>query len=307
MRVQFQAIQTLTYDIPRDELPYRIVDALQPFAENRLRLLLFNQDFSAIPLSEGFSRPFKFALDTHKRRIGPPGHDLLLPRDDKLAGTWATLSLSLGNEHFGVVQVRDWNSNELFLESLRLSLTMLLSGIQKAAREDRVKEELVRLARRDDLTGLLNRRGLLEQGAILVRAAQRGQLRIGVVLCDLDGLKEINDVYGHADGDMAIRSLARALEDGFRQSDVVARLGGDEFAVISLIADDGNLEGAIVRLREALERRSQELGRPWTARTSAGWMAWNPGDGQDLESVLAQADALLYHDKRERKAAAQRI
>ena len=140
-----------------------------------------------------------------------------------------------------------------------------------------------------------------------MRAAQRGQLRIGVVLCDLDGLKEINDVYGHADGDMAIRSLARALEDGFRQSDVVARLGGDEFAVISLIADDGNLEGAIARLREALERRSRELGRPWTARTSAGWMAWNPGDGQDLESVLAQADALLYHDKLERKAAAQGI
>ena len=307
MRVQFQAIQTLTYDIPRDELPYRIVDALQPFAENRLRLLLFQPDFSAIPLSEGFSRPFTFALDTHKRRIGPPGHGLLLPRDDKLAGTWATLSLSLGNEHFGVVQVRDWNSNELFLESLRLSLTMLLSGIQKAARENQIKEELVRLARRDDLTGLLNRRGLLEQGAILVRAAQRGQLRIGVVLCDLDGLKEINDVYGHADGDMAIRSLARALEDGFRQSDVVARLGGDEFAVISLIADDGNLEGAIARLREALERRSRELGRPWTARTSAGWMAWNPGDGQDLESVLAQADALLYHDKLERKAAAQGI
>ena len=64
----------------------------------------------------------------------------------------------------------------------------------------------------------------------------------------------------------------------------------------------GNLDGAIARLREALDRRSHELGRPWTARTSAGWMVWNPGDGQDLESVLAQADAHLYHDKRSRKA-----
>jgi diguanylate cyclase (GGDEF)-like protein len=306
MRVQFQAIQTLTYDIPRAELANRIVEALQPFAENRLRLLLFRADFSAIPLAKGFSQPFALAVDTYQRRVGPPGHDLLLPRDDKLAGTWATLSLSLGNDHFGVVQVRDWNSNELFLESLKLSLTMLLSGIQKAARESQIREELVRLARRDDLTGLLNRRGLLEQGAILVRAAQRGKSRIGVVLCDLDGLKEINDVFGHADGDMAIKSLARALEDGFRQSDVIARLGGDEFAVVSLMMGDGNLEGAIARLREALERRSRELGRPWTARTSAGWMAWNPGDGQDLEKVLAQADALLYHDKRARKASQQK-
>jgi diguanylate cyclase (GGDEF)-like protein len=301
MRVQFQAIQTLTYDIPRSELAERIVDALQPFAENRLRLLLFKPDFSSIPLSDGL-KPFTLAIDTYQRRIGPPGHDFLLPFDDKLAGTWATLSLSLGNEQFGVVQVRDWNSNELFLESLRLSLTMLLSSIQKAAVESRIREELVRLSRRDELTGLLNRRGLLEQGAILVRAAQRGNLRIGVVLCDLDGLKEINDVHGHPDGDMAIRSLARALEDGFRQSDVIARLGGDEFAVVSLMVDDGNLDGAIARLREALDRRSRELGRPWKARTSAGWMVWNPGDGQDLESVLAQADAHLYHDKRSRKA-----
>src|ERR1035437_9861820 len=133
MRVQFQAIQTLTYDIPRAELADRIVEALQPFAENRLRLLLFRSDFSAIPLVEGFSQPFALAIDTYQGRIGPPGHDLLLPRGDKLAGTWATLSLSLGNDHFGVVQVRDWNSNELFLESLKLSLTMLLSGIQKRA------------------------------------------------------------------------------------------------------------------------------------------------------------------------------
>ena len=198
MRVQFQAIQTLTYDIPRAELAERIVDALQPFAENRLRLLLFKSDFSSIPLSEGFAKPFTIAIDTYQGRVGPPGHDLLLPREDRLGGTWATLSLSLGNEQFGVVQVRDWNSNELFLESLRLSLTMLLSGIQKAAMETQIREELVRLSRRDDLTGLLNRRGLLEQGAILVRAAQRGQLRIGVVLCDLDGLKEINDIHGHA-------------------------------------------------------------------------------------------------------------
>ena len=82
---------------------------------------------------------------------------------------------------------------------------------------------------------------------------------------------------------------------------MVARLGGDEFAVVSLIDSDASLEGAIVRLREALDKRSTELGRQWTARTSAGWTAWDTGDGRDLAEVLAQADQQLYSDKRARK------
>jgi len=301
MRSQFQAIQNLTKEIPTGLFGIEILEALKPFAENRLRILLFKDNYASLSEGEEWSGSFALAIDTHRGTVEAPPVGHILPLDDALAGTWATLPLSLGNERFGVVQVRDWNSNEVFLESLRLSLTMVLSGYQKAAREVSIREELLRLSRRDDLTGLLNRRGLLEQGSILVRAATRGRKRIGVVLCDLDGLKEINDRYGHPEGDLAIRCLARALEDGFRQSDVLARLGGDEFAVVSLIDSDASLEGAIVRLREALDRRSEELGRQWTARTSAGWTAWDTGDGRDLAEVLAQADQQLYSDKRARK------
>lgn len=211
------------------------------------------------------------------------------------------MPLSLGSEHFGVVQVRDWNSNEVFLESLRHSLAMALSMAHRSRQEHFAREELRKLSHRDELTGVLNRRGLLEQGELLVRSAMRGRSRIGVVLCDLDGLKGINDAHGHAEGDLAIQCLARALEDGFRQSDVVGRLGGDEFAVVTQLATDGGLEGAIERVRQALGRRSAELGRPWTARTSAGWMAWVPGDGETLEQAIIRADQSLYHDKRTRK------
>lgn len=248
---------------------------------------------------------FALEIDVAAGRIGAPGSDPLFPSGGLPTSNWITLSLSLADEHFGIIQVRDWNTNELFLESLRHSLSMVFSLARRDVLEDRMREELRKLSVRDELTGVLNRRGLLEQGELLVRAAVRGRARIGVVLCDLDGLKEINDAHGHADGDLAIRCLARALEDGFRQSDVVGRLGGDEFAVVTLLAEDGGLDGAVGRVRDALAKRSAELARPWEARTSVGWMAWVPGDGETLEQAIIRADERLYQDKRRRKGGAR--
>ena len=305
LREQYAAVQKLVTGFAAEDLPRQILEVFQVLKGSHLRVLLFNEDGS--PLAEPLygEAPFQLEIDITGRRIGRPPPDSLLPTGALPAATWLTMPLSLADEYFGVIQVRDWTSNELFLESLRHLLSMVLSLARKAAFERNMRDELKRLSHRDDLTGVLNRRGLLEQGQVLVRSALRNGGRIGVVLCDLDGLKDINDNFGHGDGDLAIRCLARALEDGFRQSDVVARQGGDEFAVITVMSADGALEGPIHRVREALHRRSSELGRPWEAKTSAGWMAWDPGDGNTLEGALARADELLYQDKRKRKGLAR--
>lgn len=301
LREQYSAVQKLVMGFAVDDLPHQIMETFQGLRPSHLRVLLFNEDGSPLREPRLGEVPFRLEIDIASRRIGPPLFDSLLPSGSLPVSTWLTFSLSLADEHFGIIQVRDWTSNELFLESLRHSLSMVLSLARKSSFERNMREELRRLSHRDDLTGVLNRRGLLEQGRVLARSALRNGEKIGVVLCDLDGLKLINDTYGHADGDLAIRCLARGLEDGFRQSDVVARLGGDEFAVLTVLTVEGGLEGAIQRVREALERRCDELGRPWRVRTSAGWMAWDPGDGDTLESALARADQQLYQDKRRRK------
>lgn len=300
MREEYLAMQTIFDDLSLESLPQRLLEKFSRFSEGRLRILLFNEDLSPVLTPDFATRPFRLEIDTRSNRVRSPGPIPLIP-DEKGNSRWATLSISLGNEHYGVIQFREWTSNEMILESFRLSLWMIFSSAQKERRERAALTELKHISIRDDLTGILNRRGLLEQGEVLVNAAKRSGARIGVVLCDLDGLKAINDEHGHADGDLAIQCLARALEDGFRQADVIGRLGGDEFAVITTLGDEGNLEGAIDRVRRALVRRSNEIQRPWRARTSAGWMVWDPNDGQTLEQAMAQADDTLYRDKRERK------
>lgn len=300
MREEYLAMQMLFDDLSVDTLPYRLLEKFSRFSDARLRILLFNEDLSPVDAPDYGRRPFALEIDTWSGTVRSPGPIPLLPEENGNS-RWATLSISLGTEHYGVIQFREWISNEMILESFRLSLCMILSSAQKERRESEAREELRRISNRDELTGILNRRGLLEQGEVLHQAALRSGTRIGVVLCDLDGLKDINDRWGHPDGDLAIRCLARALEDGFRQSDVIGRLGGDEFAVITMVGSEGSLEGAIDRVRRALVRRSNEIDRAWRARTSAGWMEWDPKDGKTLEQAMAMADTLLYSDKRERK------
>ena len=302
MRDEYLAMQMLLTDLSLETLPQRLLETLSRFSDGRLRLLLFHRDLAPLATPEFGGHPFELEIDTWSGKVGPPDPDSLLPLADLEPGRWVTLSISMGNEHYGVIQFREWIANELILESFRLSLWMIFSSARKDHSEKLAMAELRRLSSRDELTGLLNRRGILEQGEILVQTARRAGSRIGVVLCDLDGLKTINDTHGHADGDLAIRCLARALEDGFRQSDVVGRLGGDEFVVITVLGAEGGLEGAIDRVREALARRSSETGKPWRTRTSAGWMAWDPSDGSTLEEAMKRADDFLYHDKRDRKS-----
>jgi len=148
-------------------------------------------------------------------------------------------------------------------------------------------------ATRDQLTGLLNRRGL-------VLSAEQIPGHLGVLFCDLDGFKGINDTLGHAAGDELLEKVARRLEDGLREGSVLGRMGGDEFVVVVPGASDDDLSG--------LGRRIEiDLGRPFLLEAglarigvSIGAAHAAPGE-RDLDSLLGQADALMYEVKRSRK------
>lgn len=159
----------------------------------------------------------------------------------------------------------------------------------------RVLETAQLQATTDGLTGLHNRHFLQEQIRLLHSLATRHAQSYAVVALDVDGLKQVNDTFGHEMGDLALRGFANTLKRTIRASDVGVRTGGDEFLVL---VPHGGLDDARIlaeRLREAVELAGRA--EPHTAITvSAGVAAWR--QGRTAEQVLEAADAMLYAAKR---------
>ena len=158
----------------------------------------------------------------------------------------------------------------------------------------RTEAELSRLALHDDLTGLANRRAFVTVGEQLLRMAERAGDTVLVVYADLDGMKAINDRYGHAAGDDALRQAARLLKETFREADLVARIGGDEFCVL-LPGRAAEAKASIDRLREVLV--NQWPGFPAVSLSLGVAEGW---PGCTIEDLICRADAAMYSDKAHR-------
>jgi diguanylate cyclase (GGDEF)-like protein/PAS domain S-box-containing protein len=164
----------------------------------------------------------------------------------------------------------------------------------RVERERRIRHE----ADTDDLTGLANRRSLQRMlGAALARAQAHG-LAVGVLMLDLDGFKAVNDHFGHAAGDAALREVAIRLRRSVRERDLVARTGGDEFVVV--LAD---LTVAESPARDAAERIEGAFATPLVLEGervrlhAAVGVACYPEDGRELEQLLIAADRAMYARK----------
>jgi diguanylate cyclase (GGDEF)-like protein len=160
------------------------------------------------------------------------------------------------------------------------------------------REELAwHQANHDELTGLPNRRLLVEHARRLLSVAMRQRRQAALLVLDLDGFKEVNDVFGHAYGDALLRRVALRLASVLREYDIVARTGGDEFVVLLPEIDDAAVavrvaEKLVVAAREDLEA----AGRSLRIHASVG-VALFPADGNDFEMLLARADAAMYAAK----------
>jgi diguanylate cyclase (GGDEF)-like protein len=159
------------------------------------------------------------------------------------------------------------------------------------------------LATVDELTGLPNRRGFAAQGRNAFNLSRRLNLNSTVVAFDLDKFKAINDTYGHAAGDAALRLFADALRHAMRETDVAARMGGDEFTALLVDCPVDRVPTVTARIREWLDRRIAETGFPAAIGFSAGVAAIDPLAQTPFEDTLAEADGEMYRRKNARKAA----
>jgi diguanylate cyclase (GGDEF)-like protein len=153
------------------------------------------------------------------------------------------------------------------------------------------------LADRDTLTPLFNRRALMRELARTVALAERYGGPASLVYFDLDGLKAINDRFGHAAGDAVLQAVAARLIGHVRASDVAGRMGGDEFAVILAQSNGFQAEAKAEALAEAIAAEPVE-GLPPVVRVRLSWGVAEIRPEADPEAIVAEADAAMYAAKR---------
>lgn len=163
----------------------------------------------------------------------------------------------------------------------------------------RGRKELTRESTTDPLTGLANRRHLMERFATELDRAEAYGAKLSVVILDVDHFKRFNDTNGHQAGDACLRTVARVFDNVTRGSDIVARYGGEEFVVVTVDADRRQAVGHAERIRTAISKVAIPGARtqPGGALTVSAGVASYPEDGTTIEALIAAADAALYRAK----------
>jgi len=187
---------------------------------------------------------------------------------------------------------------------LRLMSDMIAAAMFYSAKYE--TNELYHQATHDMLTGLANRALFYDRLRQSLSQASRQSRLLGILNLDMDGLKSINDQYGHRAGDAAIRETATRIARNSRQSDTVARLGGDEFGVIlSEVQDRENAAQSANRIAQEIRQPFRFEDNPIQLEASIG-MALFAEDACEMDDLLEKADQRMYQVKKARKAGGER-
>lgn len=285
--------------------PERILESLQPIRTVSEREILVVDQRRVLVAS---SNPDRVLLSVVDLPVPAPGTDsgtAVAPRD-RLA-TFVSVpqvgwALYLVDDPAVVLAPEERLSQQIVLATLTATtLALIIAALiaflyaMVAVSNRRVLEATQRVALTDPLTRLYNRRFMDEQLQLLVSLAARHGQTFSVLMLDVDGLKRVNDTYGHERGDRVLQLVAAAIRETLRASDVPIRIGGDEF--VALLPNTGLDEafGVAERIRQAVRQHvaSDPGGSVDVSLGVAGWRA-----GASVADLLKDADEGLYAAKR---------
>jgi diguanylate cyclase (GGDEF)-like protein/PAS domain S-box-containing protein len=209
------------------------------------------------------------------------------------ATDWLGVPLKTGNNKiFGVMAVFSFSHSVRYTEEHQAILTFVSNQVAMAIERKQAEETSRYLGMHDALTGLYNRAYFEEE---LNRLRDDRFLPITVVMCDIDGLKLVNDTFGHAAGDQLLVATAKIIRRTIRQGDVAARIGGDEFAIILPCADERVAQSLAKRLRSQIEKYNRKaFGVPLSV--SLGY-AIRQNQASSMMDLLKEADNHMYREK----------
>ena len=274
----------------------------------RYRLVGFDNDWIASPSSRRLASYTNLPPGDYTLQLSVPGADgnwlPPLERAVHVEAAWYQRSSVRAGAigiavllFVGLVQLRTLYLRQRQQELQRLVAERTAELERRSAELHRSREQLEKMAYFDSLTGLPNRRMFNDDMRRLISRSMRGHGHFALLLVDLDGFKQVNDVDGHDAGDALLVAVAERLKALVRDSDHVARLGGDEFAVLLPTSDPDALEATCARMRSSLAAPLL-LGERVIQVTASIGVAVCPEEGTTPDSLYKSADLALYEAKR---------
>lgn len=177
----------------------------------------------------------------------------------------------------------------------------LIHIVRDITERKKMEDRLKTMSLTDELTGLYNRRGFFAMFERQVKIIRRQKERTFLLYADLDNFKEINDTFGHQEGDAALIVAADILKSTYRESDIIARIGGDEFVVFPVGNDETNVNLIVARLQKNINAFNAKTDRGYTLSMSVGVAPYDPEYFHTIDGLLAEADKLMYTQKRQKR------
>jgi diguanylate cyclase (GGDEF)-like protein len=253
------------------------------FSHNAGLVSMVVQNKCPLPYRGEFEAGHKIVLS---KRLPWPAHPSLL-----------VLPLIIHDRALGTL-ILGARRRHAFGDSVRPTLEVLASHLAVSLSNARMVHKLETMATTDGLTGLFNKRAMLEAGAQKIAAAARFDRKLAVLMTDIDHFKKVNDTYGHDIGDVVIRGLGDILKRQKRTTDMVARFGGEEFVVLCEQTDENGAMLLAERIREELGKTTFRTPQGLLTVTCSVGVAVFPEGGRDWDALFKAADEALYVSKR---------
>ena len=211
---------------------------------------------------------------------------------------WLGVPLKVEDKIIGAMAVQSYTDSKLYSEKDIKIMEFVSEQVTTAIERKRMEEELKRLAHYDTLTGAYNRGYGLELLKRQLKLSKRDKSPLLLAYSDLDNLKDINDEFGHEEGDRAMVQVAKLFKSILREVDIITRMGGDEFLVIFLDSSLNEVPIIRKRLSKELARLNQISKKPYKIGFSTGFSNYDPNNPQSMDELIRIADQNMYKEKK---------
>jgi len=211
---------------------------------------------------------------------------------------WLGVPLKVEDKVIGAMAVQSYTNSELYSEKDIKVMEFVSEQIATAIERKRMEEELKKLAHYDILTGAYNRGYGLELLQRQLKLSKRDKSPLLLAYSDLDNLKDINDEFGHEEGDRVMVQVAKLFKSILREVDIITRMGGDEFLVVFLDSSLNEIPIIRKRLSKELTRVNQVFKKPYKIEFSTGFSNYDPANPQSMDELIRIADQNMYEEKK---------